>query len=176
VEELGDAADRAAARFEQGQRALETLKRFAERHGAVVTERPGQPALFDLRRRGSGAADLDGRHQNAVAQAETTREAILHVMARRPHRDWTPIAVTDDLVRFGRPVARSNVQVTLRRLAADERVRKIAAAPTRFSATASPARAAKSRRLTMSALERPKFATRPRSRQRRRSSATNGRR
>jgi hypothetical protein len=129
VEELGEAADRAAARFEQARRALETLKRFAERHGAVIRDREGQPSLFgDDSRPGAAqgaGADRDGRHQNAVAQAETTRQAIIQVMARRPHREWTAMAIADDLIRYGRDVARSNVQVTLRRLAADSQVRKV---------------------------------------------------
>jgi hypothetical protein len=33
--------------------------------------------------------------------------------------------VTDDLMRYGRPVARSNVQVTLRRLADDGQVTRV---------------------------------------------------
>src|SRR5205823_1587398 len=82
-----------------------------------------QDPLLDVDRSTDG--ERDGRHDNPVAQAETTREAILQVMARRPHREWTPTAVSDDLTRYGRRVARSNVQVTLRRLADDGRLRKV---------------------------------------------------
>lgn len=118
VEELGEAADRAAGRFEQARRALETLKRFAQERGAVNAYQ--QSFLDD-----APPSDAEGRTQNPIAQAVTTREAILHAMARRPHREWTPTLITDELTRYGRPVARSNVQVTLRRLAEDAQVRKV---------------------------------------------------
>lgn len=118
VAELGEAADRAVGRFEQGRRALETLKRFAQDRGAVAAY---QHSILDE----GSSSDADGRKQNPIAQAVTTRQAILQAMARRPHREWTPTAITDELMRYGRRVARSNVQVTLRRLAEDAQVRKV---------------------------------------------------
>jgi hypothetical protein len=122
IEDLGDAADRAVARFEQARRAFETLKRFAADEG-VVLRSDAQLALVPTSD-GTGRQP-DGRHDNPIAQAETTREAILQAMARRPHREWTPTAIADDLMRYGRPVERSNVQVTMRRLAADRHIRKV---------------------------------------------------
>lgn len=123
VEELGDAADRSVGRFEQARRALETLKRFAAQRGVELKD--PSDAQIGLFTDGGNSDASEGRGKNPIAQAESTREAILQAMARRPHRDWSPTAVADDLVRYGRVVERSNVQVTMRRLASEGRIRKV---------------------------------------------------
>jgi len=111
---LADEAAQAKARYEQARRALETLRRFAARAGVDdVDGDEHEPPASNGPRRPQGRDDTDGRRQTAVAQATTTRDAILQVMARRPHHRWTVVAVTDDMLRYGRPVERSNVQVTL---------------------------------------------------------------
>jgi DNA-binding transcriptional ArsR family regulator len=119
VARLGEQAARAAARHEQALRALETLTRLAAR--AAEARRSD-----DTPHEAAAATPRPPRNDVVaeIALAETTREAILRVMARRPHHRWTVLGVTEDLLRHGRPVERSNVQVTLRRLANAEKVTK----------------------------------------------------
>jgi hypothetical protein len=114
VADLGEQAERAAELYRQAQRALETLTRLAEREANRPIDRGERPL-----------SDSDGRYENEIAQAKTTREAILRVMLRRPNRTWTAVLVHDELQRFSRPVEHSNVQVTLRRLADAGQLRKV---------------------------------------------------
>src|SRR5947209_8053070 len=73
VADLAEKAERAAAIHEQAHRVLETLSHLAGR---------SKPKDHDERQ----LADANGRYENEIAQAETTREAILRVMLRRPAR------------------------------------------------------------------------------------------
>jgi hypothetical protein len=125
IARLAESAAQAKARYEQGRRVFETLRRLAARAGADDTHADEHEALSGNGvRRFQERDDANGRRETAVAQAGSTRDAILQVMARRPHHRWTVVGVTDDLLRYGRPVERSNVQVTLRRLAGDGKVVK----------------------------------------------------
>jgi hypothetical protein len=123
VAQLREQAVRAAGRYEQALRALETLKKLAVRTSGGLEEDGLTGDLLLAVTPASGRTSGNGR-PSEVARAANTREAILLVMARRPHHRWTVQRVTEDLLRYGRAVERSNVQVTLRRLADDGKVTK----------------------------------------------------
>lgn len=124
VARLREEAVRAADRHEQALRALETLRRLAAR-AAERAEIEGDLPNDLLRAASPAPAQAPGNGRpSEIAKAASTRDAILLAMARRPHHRWTVQGVTEDLLRNGRPVERSNVQVTLRRLADDNKVTK----------------------------------------------------